>query len=59
VENAMKPRFPLSHRACHQRPKEIGVNVKTNAEGGLSTAIIRPETGDRIPQFLIDATPQI
>jgi hypothetical protein len=40
----MKLRFPLSHRACYQRPTEprvnVNVNVKTEAVGGLSTAII-------------------
>lgn len=58
----MRLRFPLSHRACYQRPIEtrvkVKVKVKTEAEGGLPTAVIPPETGDRIPQFLIDATPQ-
>lgn len=56
----MRPRFPLSHRACYERTREtrVKVKVKTEAEGGLPTAVIPPETGDRIPQFLIGATPQ-
>lgn len=38
----MRLRFPLSHRACCQRPTKIRVKVKvkTDAEGGLPTAII-------------------
>ena len=37
----MRLRFPLSHRACCQRPTETTVKVKTEAVGGLSTAFIR------------------
>jgi hypothetical protein len=58
VENAMRPRFPLSHRACYQRPKETTrERTRTEKEGGLPAAIIdqnrRPP-----PQFLVVATPQ-
>ncbi len=51
-ENAMKPRFPLSHRAHCQRPKEDHQGEKrTTKEGGLSTAIIDEETGHRPRSF--------
>jgi hypothetical protein len=41
VENAMKPRFPLSHRACHQKQgNDRGIRTQINKEGGLSAAII-------------------
>ena len=42
VENAMKLRFPLSHRACHQRPEETTrEGPGTKKGGGLSTAVIQ------------------
>lgn len=55
----MKPRFPLSHRACCQRPKEetTGSRVKSKKEGGLPTAIIHKKPRPT-PQFLVVATPQ-
>jgi hypothetical protein len=34
-ENAMKPRFPLSHRARYQRPKDDQGEKRTTKEGGL------------------------
>ena len=42
----MKPRFPLSHRACYQRPKKETTRERTDKEGGLPTAVInqKPET---------------
>jgi len=64
----MKPRFPLSHRACHHRDEETTrERTRTTKEGGLTTAIIDPPdligpalvTNRRpTPQFLIVATPQ-
>jgi len=42
VENAMKPRFPLSHRACHRNKERPGVRTQINKEGGLSAAVINP-----------------
>jgi hypothetical protein len=43
-ENAMKPRFPLSHRARYQRPKEEPPGT-THQRRGLTTAsIIRRAT---------------
>ncbi len=42
VENAMKLRFPLSHRACHQKQRTTGDQTQTNKEGGLSAAVIDP-----------------
>jgi hypothetical protein len=40
VENAMTPRFPLSHRARHQRREKKTTRDKTGTkkESGLSTA---------------------
>jgi hypothetical protein len=45
VENAMKPRFPLSHRACHHRPnRPPAERTRTKKDGGLSAAIIDRRT---------------
>jgi hypothetical protein len=40
VENAMKPRFPLSHRAHHKRREKETTRERTKPtkESGLSTA---------------------
>jgi len=37
----MKPRFPLSHRACHERPRETRVKVKPKRR-----AVCRPPSSD-------------
>jgi hypothetical protein len=43
VENAMKLRFPLSHRACHQKQRnDRRIRTQINKEGGLSAAVINP-----------------
>jgi hypothetical protein len=63
VENAMKLRFPLSHRARYQKQKETtGDRTQTPKEGGLRTAAIddKPETEPAVsscrdPAVLVDA----
>lgn len=64
----MRPRFPLSHRACYQKKREAtGEEPESRKEGGLPTAIIEPPdligpadvTNRRLaPQFLVGAIPQ-
>src|SRR4030088_1876489 len=34
----MKPRFPLSHRACRRGKRDDGGQRRTEKEGGLTTA---------------------
>src|SRR5271169_5932234 len=42
VENAMRPRFPLPHRACRRGKRDDGEQRRTKKEGGLTAAIIQP-----------------
>jgi hypothetical protein len=57
-ENAMRLRFPLSHRAHYKRlRKTTRERTGTEKENGLSTAII-DQSPRPTPQFLIVATPQ-
>jgi len=53
----MRPRFPLSHRACHQKTEDDEGENQTRKEGGLSTAIINKNPRPTL-QFLVVATPQ-
>jgi len=53
----MKPRFPLSHRARHQKQRDDEGEKRIKKERGLRAAIII-KTRSPTPHFLVDATPQ-
>src|SRR5205085_3642249 len=62
VENAMKPRFPLSHRACHQRRTDHQTENPNHKGGRSDDRHHRPKPATdpavsncRHPAVLVDA----